>query len=537
MCPPAEPEEAAPVVKPARAADKPKKARPKRALTHSEPLSPPQAGVEGLTLIPGSHIDPHGVVHYQSGATFADHVLSYVEPHGLLYKRDGVLGTIETHTSHTGSPDARSKTEFRPFDKLAEDRVFFDTYGPRCVLWKPNRDGGADRFLTPYGEDHARIIRAAAVGHPSVPELQLVVHAPAFNRKGEPLQHGYNPWQRTFSTWLPADRSDVTLDPMDLVEDFPFVSASDKAGLMGAIVTMLMRPAIRGNVPVFLLEASAPGSGKTMLVDTVISGLMLGKRASAMQIGNDEAERDKRIISILLSGQSLVLLDNLPQRLDSGSFASAVTAETYSARGLGSNRMLHATNFAVWFLTANNLEITEELARRTMPIRLEPPSGPRRYRFPNLLAEILRNRDAYLRGAAVWIQRWVDAGCPLGETILPSFEDWSQIIGGVMLANGWDDAWMANRRAFMEQADSEVGDFRALMEWWPLVGERHAAKDLVAACETLGIFPAALSRDTDHKRATALGKALHRFKGRVAGSRKLSVEGSSSAKWYRAVQA
>lgn len=540
MCPPHDdtPRPAPPVGPRPKPEPEPKPAKKSRKpLTHSEPLSPPLAGVEGLTLVPGSHVDPSGTVHFQSGATFADHVLRYVEPHGLLYKRDGILGVIEEHTSRTGSPSDRSRTEFRPFDKLAEDRVFFDTYGPRCAIWKPTRDGQAERILQPYSEDHARLIRAAASGHANVPEVQLVVHGPAFNRKGVQLEYGYNPWQRTFSTYRAADSSDVILEPLDLIADFPFVSSSDIAGFVGALVTMLMRPAIRGNVPAFLLEASAPGSGKTMLVDTVVSGLMLGKRASAMQIGHDEAERDKRIISILLSGQPIVLLDNLPQRFDSGSFASGITAEVYSARGLGSNRMLHAANLAVWFLTANNIQMTEELARRTMPIRLEPPSGPRKYRFPNLLAEILKNRDAYLRGAARWIERWAEEGCPLGTTILPSFEDWSQIVGGVMGVNGWDEAWMANRRSFMEQADNDIGDFSKLLEWWPVLGERMTATDLLAPCEGLGAFPFALDKPNDKSRATALGKALQRFRGRVAGNRKLIVEGSGSARWYRVVSA
>jgi hypothetical protein len=68
----------------------------------------------------------------------------------------------------------------------------------------------------------------------------------------------------------------------------------------------------------------------------------------------------------------VVLVDNVTQTLDSGVFASALTASTWADRILGRSETLQVPLRCVWVTTANNPMLSLEITRRSIRIRLAP---------------------------------------------------------------------------------------------------------------------------------------------------------------------
>ena len=56
---------------------------------------------------------------------------------------------------------------------------------------------------------------------------------------------------------------------LEAICDFPFVEDADRANALGLLITLPLRPAIPGNVPMAVITAPAPGTGKSLLQDTV----------------------------------------------------------------------------------------------------------------------------------------------------------------------------------------------------------------------------------------------------------------------------
>jgi hypothetical protein len=65
------------------------------------------------------------------------------------------------------------------------------------------------------------------------------------------------------------DAKTAAKDLLALVDEFPFATDDHKAVWLAAVLTVLARPAIAGPCPLFLFEAPAAGSGKTLLAELV----------------------------------------------------------------------------------------------------------------------------------------------------------------------------------------------------------------------------------------------------------------------------
>src|SRR5262249_50093017 len=127
---------------------------------------------------------------------------------------------------------------------------------------------------------------------PDIRLLDAIVEAPMMRLDGTILDKpGYDP--ATALLYLPnckyppipehptrddARRAAALL--LALVTDFPFAAMADsegradggaahRAAWLAAVLTVLVRFAIDGPVPLFVLDATTPGSGKTLLAELV----------------------------------------------------------------------------------------------------------------------------------------------------------------------------------------------------------------------------------------------------------------------------
>ena len=92
----------------------------------------------------------------------------------------------------------------------------------------------------------------------------------------------------------------------ELLVDFPFSGAYSRAHTLALLLEPFVKPLIEGKTPAYLIDASTRGSGKGLLAD-VACMIATAATAHIMALTGDEAELEKRITSLLVSGASLDL--------------------------------------------------------------------------------------------------------------------------------------------------------------------------------------------------------------------------------------
>jgi hypothetical protein len=285
-------------------------------------------------------------------------------------------------------------------------------------------------------------------------------------------------------TFAFADSVRVRQDGFDEpVIDIDQPPGGDESIMLTALLTAACRPSL-ALVPGLMITApyfSGAGTGKGMLV-RFISEVAFGIAPSAMTIGHNAEEFDKRLTSALIVAEPIILLDNVnATELRSNLLASAITENPAEVRRMGGNSLVKLNPAAFICVTGNGLSVTEDLRRRFLVVELNAGmEAPEARRFTgDFLAEVRRDRGAILSDVltiAAWgLQQGDELPCgrPLG-----SFGAWGRMCRDPLLALGCRDAVeeIGKRHA----VDSERSELAELFEvWWHHHGNRQVtAKDL-----------------------------------------------------------
>jgi hypothetical protein len=263
----------------------------------------------------------------------------------------------------------------------------------------------------------------------------------------------------------------------ELLIDFPFAQPSDKAHACAMCLQAFVRDLITGPTPLHLISAPAEGTGKGLLADALCI-VALGQHAAIMTEGRDADDWRKRVTSYLLMGHQAIQLDNLSRKLDAGSVAAALTSTTWTDRILGGSTTARLPNTALWIATANNPNLSTEIARRCVRIRIDARSAhPNRrpaseFQHPDLRRWAHAHRPELVAACLTLIQAWIAAGRPVPTPTLGSFESWAEVIGGVLHVAGID-GFLDNSDEFFDQADTDGNGWRAFVaEWWHLFEDK-----------------------------------------------------------------
>lgn len=377
-----------------------------------------------------------------------------------------------------------------------------------------------------------------------LPELRGVVHAPYFTSSGRAVTTaGYDPNSELMlvlgddliglAISSTPSRPEVTaaiemID--DLLADFPLVSDADRAHAFGILLLPFVRELVEGPTPLHLVDSPKAGSGKGLLVSTLLhpsSGCvaMLGP-------GRDEDEWRKRITSLLVAGHGYAVFDNIPGRLDSAPLASVLTVRDWEDRILGATQQVRLPNRVTWCATGNNLKLSDEMTRRSLLIRLdagvERPEDRTDFRHPDLLSYVTRNRAAIVIAAMTIVQSWIAEGRPAGDRTLGSFESWANVIGGILKTAGVT-GFLENRSRLYVDSNEEASLWHPFVDLWAM---RFGSKDtivsnLVATAEEADID---LGTGDDKSRSTKLGLKLKGIRDRVFGGWKVERRSTISGK-------
>ena len=244
----------------------------------------------------------------------------------------------------------------------------------------------------------------------------------------------------------------------ETIRDYPFVDEASKANSLGLLITPIVRPAINGNVPLALVDAPKMGTAKTLLCK-IVSIIAVGHIDTLTTAPSNSEEWRKRITSILLRGTTIIIIDNVGSRLDSGDLAAALTTPTWSDRRLGRNDMISVPQRSTWMANGNNLQLGGDLPRRCYWIRLDPkmsrPYQRDDFIHPDLIGWVSVNRGRLIWAILTLARAWIIAGKPAFEgPIIGGFTGWTQVIGGI-LANAGVKGFLGNIDQMHELAAEE----------------------------------------------------------------------------------
>ena len=224
-----------------------------------------------------------------------------------------------------------------------------------------------------------------------------------------------------------------------LLVDFPFSDPSGPLIWVASLLATIARPAIAGPTPATIFDAPTPGSGKTLLAQAIFA-LLTGKPPVVRMAPQDASEWQRSLLAIAQGGHPAVILDNLKGKVDSGPLEAAITSCQVSDRLVRSSSEVTIKLNAVFLLTANNLELSPDLARRSLYCRLTPeeqsPENRTGYTHPFLLDHILGNRPQLLAASLTILKAWQlekskkkkkNEGLPQ-LTAMGSFESWSEVV-------------------------------------------------------------------------------------------------------------
>lgn len=236
-----------------------------------------------------------------------------------------------------------------------------------------------------------------------------------------------------------------------------------------------------------------------------------------------------------------MFIDNINKRLDSGPLASAITARRMRQRLLGVSRTQTVSIKCLWAATGNNVRMSREMVRRTIPASLLPESE-RPYEGRTFKRELpawaIENRPRLAAAALTLIRAWLVAGKPKGHRSLGMFEAWAKTMGGILDVAGIP-GFLSNLDTFRRSAVDTEGDWRAFAGlWWERFKDTPVTVsdlyDVAAGAELLGAVPDPVAEGRPDRRAnrglkTKFGIELAKARNRVYGPYRIVHDGEDRA--------
>ncbi len=478
----------------------------------------------------------------EPGKTRVDYVIRALGGEPRIYQRSGTLVEIvRTATGRKGRP----ATDGEPRIVVAQLPRLKELIEIRC------------------GKDLAKLTETVRARQEWewIRPLDAIVRYPVMRPDGSVLAStGYDLATQTFAqidVEIPEvgnpgiDAARVALAHLlDVVQDFPFISAADRSTWLAALLTVLARPAIDGPTPLFLFEAPEQGTGKTKLIETIYEATV-GGQLSILSAPDSPEEWTKVLFTRLRQGHPITPIDNIDTMLKSATFAAILTSPSYTSRVLGESREETVPVRTVFLATSNNATLSTDLVRRTFRCRIDaglerPEERPlAAFKYPDLIQRIRDVRPVLLWAALTILRGYLLAGRPKSSgKSTGSYAQWERVVRDALLWVGEADP-VETQIALRVSADVAREERTVLLRAWHarIGSEWITSRELVEVAakpgpgETPGLVggPSALWDalggvcPRGQIDARAVGYALRGMIGRIAGSYRLE-RGQKSGK-------
>jgi putative DNA primase/helicase len=450
--------------------------------------------------------------------------------------------------------------------------IAHDVYSLRNLLsnvaeWKWVKENGASRPTSPPMDICHDLFSPGWAG---VPVVKSVVNHPVVVNGALLADVGLDAASGVWVTGCKIDPPAPGVTPAQVAEavallkyvfeEFPFVSAADKANYFGFLFTAILRTVIDGVVPMHFFDAPTPGTGKSLLPELGWL-LLVGRKAVFYTPSIHETEREKALPA-LAQGRELLFLDNVDGHFDSKTLEGMLTSPVIEYRPLGRSALQHFPNQVMIAMTGNNIVFKKPLYRRVVFIQqdagVENPEL-RTFRIKDIRAWVTEHRVELVGALLTIVQGWLDAGSPLSEThVMGSFESWAATIGGIMNTIGMGADFLGNRDTLVAEKVDDDEPIKEFVKTWAekYKGERVTAKQLFKlaatapkvpygadfeekqdAKEYLGLLSSMISGSNENGLRKSFGQLLTRYSKRVyAGWKICKLPASNSENWWQLME-
>jgi hypothetical protein len=329
----------------------------------------------------------------------------------------------------------------------------------------------------------------------------------------------------------------------DLFAEFPFKAAKgeaekklNRAVALSGLLTALVRGSLP-TAPVHLICADTPGTGKSYLVD-LIAMIATGRLCPVITASKNLEETEKRLGSVLLSGVSIISLDNCTHDLDGELLCQLTERPVIKIRILGRSEMPECECHTAVFATGNNVTFKGDMVRRGFVCNLEAlDERPELRTFKqDALKHVAANRGVYVAAALTIVRAYLTAGAPPVCGPFGSYAEWSTMVRSPLICLGEPDPVASMDKT--REEDPELSDIRELFGLWldyelDLDVSYRTGRIIEVACAPPAGFNAPVFKqflvriagDRDGNiSAKRLGEWLRRISGRVVAGYRLIRE-------------
>lgn len=321
-----------------------------------------------------------------------------------------------------------------------------------------------------------------------------------------------------------------------IFSDFPFESKADWVHYLGAMLLVVTRRSINGPTPLHVIEASQERGGKTLLAKVLM--ILAGMVPQTTEYPDKPDLVPQAIFASVRNMHSVHVWDNASGVIDSPAMALALTATVFGGRILRTSDTVGVPCEQIWVLTSNNALLSQELAKRTVRIRLltGPMAERRSVKIPDLLDYVTKRRSDILSALCRLTQHWIDAGAPKAPSTLwfEGYEAYLRVVGGIMHACGAAE-WLANRQTDVRRL-AAYSDWEPYCHaWWDKHGDKPTQIGaLHALCTVTGLMGAIIGDGNAQSQLTRLGVQLRKQHQAYHGEYQiLAVEQRANSTMYR----
>ena len=253
------------------------------------------------------------------------------------------------------------------------------------------------------------------------------------------------------------------------IGEFPFVDVdqASKTNAIAVMLTAIVKPAIDAPAPMALLDAPQAGTGKSLLAD-VISIIATGRPGEMFSAPAEDEEWRKQITMALMSGTSVVVIDNVRRPLDNPDLCKVLTETLHADRAMCTHEKISLPVKSTWLATGNNIQLAGDMPRRCYWVRLDAkmsrPFTRSGFKIEDLKAWTSAHRGDLLASLLTLARAWYVAGRPKPDiTPLGGYEAWSTTVGGILRHAGLE-GFLGNADELYQEADPEAVQWEAFLE-------------------------------------------------------------------------
>lgn len=257
--------------------------------------------------------------------------------------------------------------------------------------------------------------------------------------------------------------------------EFPMASNRSLAVQLAAFMAMYCRHILTAGVlrPGFLWLANKAGSGKSVMAKAVLYAVE--GRASAAKLKRGQ-ELDKELEAFSRGRSPYIFFDNVYGELKSAAIDQLLTSRSSTGRAMGGHGIFDAENDALLMVTGNRIELNEDAARRFLVVDLFEEGQPGDRVITHRLSDNVMSCDVWRANALAalyaFVRHWWAEGMPRGPSSMATYEEFSEVVGGIVAAAGLGDpmeppeipdAINVERNEFRELVDRMA--LRMIREW------------------------------------------------------------------------